>query len=160
LDVAEAACDAREVERPDRARSQAGEDVPTQAQIENALRTHFEAWNAGDRQRWIENWSADPVMMDPVGGPEKRGRSAVEESWDRAFQAGHHWRLESIFMSICEDQAAVHVRNHGEMDGEAVVLDSIEIYWIDDDGKVSRVQTYFSPPEGQALDPFFMKKES
>lgn len=134
--------------------------MPTHAQIENALRTHFEAWNAGDRERWIDNWSPDPVMMDPVGGPEKRGRSAVEESWDRAFQAGHHWRLESIFMSICEDQAAVHVRNHGEMDGEAVVLDSIEIYWIDDDGKVFRVQTYFSPPEGQVLDPFFMKKES
>jgi hypothetical protein len=62
-------------------------------------------------------------------------------------------------MSICEDQAALHVRNHGAVDGETIELDSIEIYWVGDDGKVSRVQTYFSAPAGQALDPFFMKKE-
>jgi ketosteroid isomerase-like protein len=132
---------------------------PTRDQIENALRTHFEAWNAGDRPRWIANWNPAAVMMDPVGGPEKRGLAAVEKSWDQAFQEGHAWRLEPIFMSICEDQAAVHVRNHGEMDGRSVVLDSIEIYWIDDDGRVARVQTYFSPPDGEALDPFFMQRE-
>lgn len=133
--------------------------MPSQAQIEKTLRTHFDAWNAGDRERWLDNWHPDVVMMDPVGGPEKRGRKSVEESWDRSFQEGHSWRLEVIFMSICEDQAAVHVRNHGVLNGEDVVVDSIEIYWVGDDGKVSRVQTYFSPPEGQTLDPFFMKKD-
>jgi len=134
--------------------------MPSHVQIENALRTHFEAWNAGDRSRWIANWNPDVVMQDPVGGPEKRGIASVEKSWDRAFQSGHSWRLEPLFMSICEDQAAVHVRNHGEIDGKPVVLDSIEIYWVDDDGRVGRVQTYFSTPEGQALDPFFMQQES
>ena len=133
--------------------------MPTRDQIESALRTHFEAWNAGDRTRWIANWHPDVVMMDPVCGPEKHGVAAVEKSWDQSFQTGHRWRLEPIFMSICEDQAAVHVRNHGEINGEKVELDSIEIYWIDDDAKVTRVQTYFSPPEGQTLDPFFMQKD-
>ena len=133
--------------------------MPTQEQIEKTMRTHFEAWNAGDRDRWLDNWSPDVVMADPVGGPEKRGRKSVEESWDRSFQDGHSWHLEPIFLTICEDQAAVHVRNHGVIDGESVALDSIEIYWVGDDGRVARVQTYFRPPEGQALDPFFMPKE-
>ncbi len=97
-------------------------------------------------------------MQDPVGGPEKKGLSAVEASWDRSFQSGHDWRLEVVFMQICLDQAAVHVRNHGVVDGEQIVLDSIELYWIADDGRVKRVQTYFSPPEGQQLDPYFMQK--
>ncbi len=133
--------------------------MPTREQIEQALRTHFDAWNAGDRARWIANWDPDVVMMDPVGGPEKQGLGAVERSWDQSFQPGHHWRLEPLFMSICEDQAALHVRNHGSIDGETVELDSIEIYWIGDHGKVVRVQTYFTPPDGQALDPFFMKQD-
>jgi ketosteroid isomerase-like protein len=133
--------------------------MPTQSQIEQTLRTHFDAWNAGDRERWVDNWHPDVVMEDPVGGPEKRGLKSVEASWDRSFQQGHSWRLEPIFMSICTDQAAVHVRSHGVIDGESVVLDSIEIYWVDDDGKVIRVQTYFSPPEGQTLDPFFSAKQ-
>jgi len=132
--------------------------MPSHEQIEAALRTHFEAWNAGDRSRWIANWHPDVVMRDPVGGPEKRGVASVEKSWEQSFQEGHRWHLEPVFMSICEDQAAVHVRNHGTINGETVELDSIEIYWIGDDGKVARVQTYFSPPEGQALDPFFMKQ--
>ena len=134
--------------------------MPTSTQIENTLRTHFEAWNEGDRARWVANWNADVEMQDPVGGPEKRGIKAVEASWDHSFQTGHRWRLEPIFMSICEDQAAVHVRNHGMIDGKDVILDSIEIYWVGDDAKITRVQTYFSPPEGQTLDPFFMNTKS
>lgn len=133
--------------------------MPTRAQVENALRTHFEAWNAKDRARWIANWHPDVVMQDPVGGPEKKGRAAVEASWDRSFQPGHDWRLEVVFQQICLDQAAVHVRNHGTVDGRQFVMDSIELYWIGDDGRVKRVQTYFSPPEGQALDPYFMQKK-
>ena len=78
--------------------------------------------------------------------------------WDRSFQPGHDWRLEVIFLQICLDQAAVHVRNHGTIDGAKVALDSIELYWIGDDGRVKRVQTYFSPPDGQKLDPYFMQK--
>jgi len=97
------------------------------------------------------------VMLDPVGGPVKQGRPALEHTWERSFQPGHHWRIEPVFMQICEDQAALHVRNRGTIDGAPIELDSIEIYWVDDAGKIFRVQTYFGPPEGRTLDPFFMR---
>src|SRR5690606_5421404 len=71
-----------------------GDVMPTRAQVEKALQTHFDAWNAKDRARWIANWHPDVVMQDPVGGPEKQGLAAVEASWDRSFQPGHDWRLE------------------------------------------------------------------
>ena len=132
--------------------------LATRAQVENALRTHFEAWNAKDRARWIANWNPDVEMQDPVGGPVKKGLQAVEASWDRSFQPGHDWRLEVVFQQICLDQAAVHVRNHGVVDGQTFTMDSIELYWIGHDGRVARVQTYFSPPAGQQLDPYFMQK--
>jgi ketosteroid isomerase-like protein len=134
--------------------------MPSRELVEKTLRTHFEAWNAGDRQRWLDNWRDDAVLCDPVGGPEKRGRAALERTWERSFQPGHHWRIEPLFMQVCQDQAALHVRNRGTIDGEAIELDSIEIYWVDDAGKLARVQTYFSPPEGRTLDPFFMPAES
>lgn len=130
---------------------------PSVERIQQTLRTHFEAWNAADRERWIANWRKDVVMNDPVGGPVKRGRAALEKTWERSFQAGHRWRLEPLCLQIGENQAALHVRNHGVIDGKTVELDSIEIYWIDDDGLVYEVRTYFSPPEGVALDPFFMQ---
>ena len=40
--------------------------MPTRAQIEETLRTHFEAWNAGDRERWIGNWHPDVVMVGEI----------------------------------------------------------------------------------------------
>ena len=45
--------------------------MPSRELIEKTVRTHFEAWNAGDRERWIGNWHDSVVMVDPVGGPEQ-----------------------------------------------------------------------------------------
>ena len=47
--------------------------MPTRDQVETAVRTHFEAWNAADRNRWTRIWHPEVIMFDPVGGPEKRG---------------------------------------------------------------------------------------
>jgi hypothetical protein len=62
-------------------------------------------------------------------------------------------------MQICTDQAALHVRSKGTIDGKAIEIDGIEIYTIDDAGKVAYIRTYFNPPEGQALDPYYMQVE-
>jgi len=134
--------------------------MPSRERIERTMHTHFEAWNARDRERWLDNWREDAVLLDPVGGPVKQGRAALEKSWQQSFQPGHQWRIEPLLLQICDDQAALHVRNHGVIDGEPIELDSIEIFWVDDAGKIYRAQTYFSPPAGRTLDPFFMRVES
>ncbi|MAG33744.1 MAG: hypothetical protein CL908_22930 [Deltaproteobacteria bacterium] len=131
--------------------------MPSREQIEKTMKTHFEAWNARDREHWLTIWREDVVIEDPVGGPEKNGIEAAKRSWEQSFQPGHEWTLEPICMQICEDQAALHIRNHGVVAGEPVELDSIEIYWVDDDGLLFKVRTYFSTPEGATLDPFFSK---
>ncbi len=137
-----------------------GVPMPTREQVETAVRTHFEAWNASDHSRWAPIWHPDLIMLDPVGGPEKRGASAIQNTWDRAFQPGHSWRLEPIFMTVCDDQAAVHVLNHGNLDGRIIELESIEIYWVGDDGRIARVNTYFTRAEGQVLDSYWMNENS
>jgi hypothetical protein len=99
-------------------------------------------------------------MFDPVGGPEKRGSAAIENTWDRAFQPGHSWRLEPVFMSVCDDQAAAHVLSHANLNGDIFELESIEIYWIGDDGRIARLNTYFTVAEGHELDSYWMNKNS
>ncbi len=134
--------------------------MPSREQIEQTMKTHFESWNNQDKDTWINNWRDDVVMYDPVGGPNKSGIQALEDTWRNSFKDGHHWTIEPVFMQVCENQAALHVKNYGVVDNEKIELDSIEIYWIDDAGKVFQVQTYFGPPEGRTLDPFFSKVES
>jgi steroid delta-isomerase len=133
--------------------------MPTRQQIEQAIHTHFDAWNKQDKARWMANFAADAVLEDPVGGPKKVGPAAVEKSWDHSFKEGHSWAIEPVLMQICTDQAALHVRSKGTVDGQEIVIDGIEIYTIDDAGKVAYIRTYFNPPEGQALDPYYMQVE-
>lgn len=132
--------------------------MPSKAQIEQALRTHVEAWNAQDRARWLANFAEDVHLEDPVGGPRKRGRAALEKTWENSFKDGHCWRLEVVLMQVCANQAALHVKNHGMVEHKPVELDSIEIYSIDDAGRIAEVRTYFNPPAGQSLDPYFMQQ--
>ena len=124
--------------------------------IETAVHTHIDFWNAGDREKWTPAWHPDVIMQDPVGtGKVKQGLSAIEGMWENAFKPGHSWKLELVFMSVCGDQVAVHLMNHGNLDGNIIELESIEIYWIGDCGRIVRCHTYFNPTEDQVLDPFW-----
>ena len=117
-------------------------------QIKSALQIHFEAWNAGDRERWVSLFAEDVILEDPVGGPEKRGLESVEETWDHAFNDRQHWDIEPVVQWVLGNEAALHVRNRGTIDGKQVVVDSIEILTYNDDGKVAHLRSYFEPPEG------------
>ena len=131
--------------------------MPTRAQIEQAIFTHFDAWNARDRARWTANWADDVILEDPVGGPTKRGREAVDASWDNSFKEGHTWTIDYVLMQICKNEAALHVVSTGTVDNDPVRLETIEIYTVNDAGKICYCKTYFNPPPGQKLDPYFME---
>ena len=131
--------------------------MPTREQIEQAMHTHFDAWNAGDRARWSANFADGIVFEDPVGGPTKQGTQAVRLSWDNSFKDGQQWHIEPVLMQVCGDQAACHVRSTGIVGGETIVIDGIEVYTIDDAGKVAYIRTWFTPPPGMTLDPYFME---
>ena len=133
--------------------------MPTRQQIEHAIETHFDAWNKADKARWMANFADNAVLEDPVGGPTKVGRAAVEKSWDHSFVEGHSWKIEHVLMQICTDQAALHVRSYGIVDGKTIEIDGIEIYTIDDAGKVAYIKTYFNPPEGAQIDPYYMVQD-
>ena len=131
--------------------------MPTNEQIQQAIKNHFEAWNNKDKARWFANFAEDIVLEDPVGGPTKIGKEALEKSWENSFKEGHEWIIKPMVMQICTNQAALSVKNYGKVEGVPVELDSIEIYTINDAGKVSYIKTYFNPPSGQTLDPYFMQ---
>lgn len=131
--------------------------MPSRTQIQQAVAEHFNAWNAKDKERWLANFADEIVMEDPYGGPHKEGRAALELSWDNSFKEGSEWRLNRGLTQICHDQAAVVDRIEGTYDGKPFTLDSIEIFTVDDDGKVCHIRSYFNPPEGEQLDPYFME---
>ena len=129
--------------------------MPTPEQVRAAVDAHFRLWNAGDREGWIANFADDVVFHDPVGAPPKHGRSAAEHSWDNSFTNGQQWTLRPTKIIVCADEAAVTLENHGVVNGQTFAMEGIEIWKVDDDGRVCTVRAYFAAPEGVQLDEYF-----
>ena len=129
--------------------------MATTAQIEKAMETHFSTWNRKDRDAWMRNFAPDAVLEDPVGGPEKRGHEAIAKSWDHSFASGQDWKIEPLFQCICANEAAHLVQSTGIVGGRKLVLQGIEVYTIDDHGRIAKIRTWFRAPEGVELDPYF-----
>lgn len=129
--------------------------MPTPEQVRTAVERHFECWNARRRDDWIANFAEDVTFHDPVGAPPKHGRAAAERSWDNSFTNDQEWTLELTRLVVCADEAAITLRNHGLVQGRRFTMEGIEIWRVDDDGRVREVRAYFEPPEGVVLDEYF-----
>src|ERR1700742_2862196 len=112
-------------------------------EIRAAIGRHVELWNAGDKEAWLAHWKrvvpGEVVMEDPVGTPAKRGWDFQGEAWDRA---NAEWKLSIGLLYVSGSTGAAVIRNAGSVNGEATVVESIEIYAFGDDGSL-RISTFW-----------------
>ena len=127
---------------------------PTAEQVRRAVERHCECWNNRDRAGWEALFADDVTFDDPVGVPTKHGRDAVRDSWARSLTPGREWRLVPTRIVVCGDEAAVLIRNEGNLHGKRVDVESIEIWKVGDDGLVHAVRAYFEPDTSVQSDYF------
>ena len=123
--------------------------------VENAVQSHVALWNVMDRESWIQLFSPHMVFEDPVGTPEKVGLDAVYKSWDRSFKPGRRWTLHPEHVVAAGNEAAVVMRNEGDLNGQKVIIRSIEIFIVDDSGLLVRIRSFFDQPTEFALSDYF-----
>lgn len=119
--------------------------APTRDQVRAAVENHCRHWNARDREAWSALFADDVTFDDPVGVPTKHGRQAVHDTWERSLTAERSWRLVPTRIVVCADEAAVLMRNEGDLGGEQVVVESMEIWKVGPDGLVRAIRAYFEP---------------
>ena len=123
--------------------------------VQHAVHSHVAFWNAMDRESWIQLFSPHMVFEDPVGTPEKVGLDAVHKSWDRSFKPGRRWTLHPEHVVAAGNEAAVVMRNEGDLNGQKVTIRSIEIFIVDDSGLLVRIRSFFDQPTEFALSDYF-----
>lgn len=128
--------------------------MPDPAAVRAAVENHCRFWNARDRAAWEALFADDVTFDDPVGVPTKHGREAVKSSWERSLTSDRSWTLVPTRITVCADEAAVLMRNEGDLAGEQVVIDSIEIWKVGEDGLVRAVRAYFEPDPKHNTDYF------
>ncbi len=90
-------------------------------------------------------FAPEVVFEDPVGAPPKVGPDAVRASWERSLTPGREWRLVATRIVACGAEAAVLMRNEGNLHGREVVVEGIEIWRVREDGLVTSVRAFFEP---------------
>ena len=125
----------------------------------HAVEQHAARWNAQDRAAWLELYADDVAFEDPVGRAPKLGRVAAEGSWDNSFTEGRVWTLHPQRIIPGANEAAVIMHNRGVLHGQEVELEGIEIWKVDDAGKVVHVRAFFEQPSEFELHPFFVPED-
>jgi steroid delta-isomerase len=118
------------------------------------VQRHCEYWNARDREKWSRIFADDVVFEDPVGAPPKLGREAIRDTWERSLTPGREWRLVADRIVACGSEAAVVMRNEGNLHGRSVVVESLEVWRVGEDGLVNSVRAFFEPDPAVQSDYF------
>lgn len=133
----------------------ASDPAPAAQPAVDAVRNHVRHWNSMDRAAWVRLFSPDVVFEDPVGSAPKHGIEAVHRSWDRSFTPGRRWTLHPERVVGGGSEAAVVMRNEGDLAGRKVQVDSVEVFQVDATGLIIRVRAFFDQPTDFALSPYF-----
>ena len=135
--------------------------MSTEHQAVAAVRAHVDAWNDMDRARWVGLFSPSMVFEDPVGAPPKVGLDAVHKTWDRSFTPGRRWTLHPRQIVAGGDhEAAVVMHTVGVLSDKRVEVNSVEIFRVDDTGKIVGVRAFFDQPTEFALADWFTPERS
>ncbi len=125
-----------------------------------AVERHCEYWNTRDQQRWSALFADEVVFEDPVGAPPKHGREAVRDSWERSLTPGREWRLVPARIVACGSEAAVVMRNEGNLEGRSVLVESLEVWRVREDGLVVSVRAFFEPDPAVQSDYFQLNRDA
>lgn len=104
--------------------------------IEAFLHAQVKAWNAGDKQAFLDAYRAaapQGLRIEYVGrGPASDGWPVLEGMW---AQQSARIEIEEVALIINGSEAACHNRN--KVRGTTMAIETIELYRFDDEGRLS-----------------------
>jgi steroid delta-isomerase len=110
---------------------------------------YVDSYRRNDKQACIDLFAADAVWHDPVGEPPHVGHEGVGKFWDQARALAKSIELVPSDVIVCANQAAMVFEIHvmlATSEGEppaTMIMDAVEVFVIDDDGKISELRAYW-----------------
>jgi hypothetical protein len=113
----------------------------------DAVLKHVRHWNAMEKELWLALFAEDVEYEDPPGTVASRGKRVMSEhAWDGAFAQDKRWILDPVLIIQCGNEAQVHMRNYGAVAGVPSMVESIELWRVNDEGLVVSVRAFWEVP--------------
>jgi steroid delta-isomerase len=117
--------------------------MPSPEQVQAAVEAYVAAYQTNDRDAFLDAFATDGVIVDPVGTPPHSGREARGAFWDTVHQLTERMTFDVKDVVVCGSGAAMVFGIHASTGDAGIVLDAVDIFEIDDDGKIASMRAYW-----------------
>ena len=117
------------------------------AEVERLVRDYFAATQSGDATVWAATFADDAVVEDPVGTPPLTTPEAIRAQGEGFVAAFESIGLYESFVHVNGNEAVAMWQGRGTTaDGAEVTFDGIDLFEFDDDGKITLLRGFWTPP--------------
>jgi steroid Delta-isomerase len=116
--------------------------------ISRAVRAYFLAVRAMDPEAFANTFAEDGTTYDPVGSPPITGRAGLREFFSSICKNFKTVALDEDSVFVAGNGAAVKWTGHGtSTNGGEVKFEGIDVFEVNDDGKIQTIHAYWNPAE-------------
>lgn len=116
--------------------------------IANTVKAYFAALRAMDQQAWVNTFAEEAVSYDPVGALPINGREKLGEFFQTIMAPFKEVGLTEDQVFIAGNSAAVKWTGRGtSKQGRAVHFEGIDVFTINEAGKIETLHAYWNPAE-------------
>jgi ketosteroid isomerase-like protein len=112
--------------------------------IQKLVTSYFSSLQMMDVTRWVENFTEDAVIYDPVGKPPSKARENAQAFFGLLSMAFEKLELSQDNVFIAGTGAAVKwtMRGSGKS-GKQGIAEGISVFEIHESGKIQQVSSYW-----------------
>jgi steroid Delta-isomerase len=125
--------------------------MPTPEQVRTAVTAYCDAYGANDKEAFLDVFSDDGVVLDPVGTPEHVGRDARAAFWDGVHGLADSLSFDVHHVHVCAEQAAMVFTINARMGAGGMAIDAVDIFTVSDDGKITNLAAYWDMAAARPL---------
>jgi len=116
--------------------------------ISRAVRAYFLAIRAMNAEAFANTFAENGSTFDPEGSPPITGREALREFLQSICKNFKSVTLTEDSVFVAGNGAAVKWTGHGtSLSGREVNFEGIDVFEINEDGKIQTIHAYWNPAE-------------
>lgn len=112
--------------------------------IQALVYAYFKSLQAMDAKAWVENFTEDAVIYDPVGNPPNKARENAQKFFGILSMAFDKLELTPDHVFVAGNGAAVKwtMRGWGKS-GKQGIAEGISVFDVHESGKIQQVSSYW-----------------
>lgn len=116
-----------------------------------AVAAYYAAFRSGDVESWLAVFARDAEVANPAGAPPLHGAASLRELWEELTCPFRCVDLTEGLVVVTDGGVAVTWTARAvPWAGDAVRTEGIDVFRLDDSGRVAAMTSYWDPPQLRA----------